>query len=129
MNAPQALDRAAAGRRYRRAAASFVTIAFTIVLNLDPNLTAEDARAAAAEYSEDEARALLYDWETWARPEQIWPSGDWRTWLLLGGRGSGKTRPGAEAVRKFADANPGAIIALVGPTSSDCRRDSMSPSV
>lgn len=91
------------------------------MISLDPRATAADARAAALALSEDEAQALLYDWDLWGRPEQLWPEGEWRTWLILGGRGSGKTRPGAEAVRRFVNANPGARVALVGPTSADCR--------
>jgi len=81
----------------------------------------EDAMAAARAMTGPEAGALWYDWQFWARPEQLPPAGEWRTWLLLGGRGSGKTRPGAEAVRAYADAHPGTTIALVGPTSADCR--------
>ena len=87
----------------------------------DPRITPELVREAALALSEAEASALLYDWRLWARPEQTMPEGEWRTWLILGGRGSGKTRPGAEAVREFADRNPGARIAIVGPTAADCR--------
>ena len=42
---------------------------------------------------------LLRDWRFWARPEQMPPPGDWVYWLILAGRGAGKTRAGAEAVR------------------------------
>lgn len=38
-----------------------------------------------------EAAALAYDWSVWARPKQVPPPGDWRTFGHLGGRGSGKT--------------------------------------
>lgn len=63
---------------------------------------------------------LLYDWRIWARPEQRWPPGDWRVWLLLAGRGFGKTRTGAEAVR--LQKNRGARrIALVAATAADAR--------
>ena len=47
-------------------------------------------------------RSLLRDWRLWARADQLPPDGDWRSWLLLGGRGSGKTRCGAEWVRAIA---------------------------
>lgn len=63
----------------------------------------------------------LYTWEYWARPEQLPPEGDWRTWIYLAGRGSGKTRAGAEWVRAHAEADKEARIALVGPTVSDVR--------
>lgn len=68
-----------------------------------------------------EAAWLHYDWIAWARPDQLPPPGFWRVWLLLGGRGSGKTRPGAEWVRGKAEDEPGCIINLVGRTAADVR--------
>ncbi|WP_221939390.1 terminase large subunit domain-containing protein [Streptomyces sp. 130] len=56
-----------------------------------------------------------------ARPEQLAPDGDWDTWLLLAGRGFGKSRTGAEWVLEQALAMPGSRGALVAPTASDCR--------
>ena len=53
-----------------------------------------------AELSDREALELFYDWQTWARPNQLIPPGDlWTVWLILAGRGWGKTRCGAEFVR------------------------------
>jgi phage terminase large subunit-like protein len=69
--------------------------------------------------SDQECEALAYDWATWARPNQLAPAGDWRTWLLLAGRGFGKTRTGAEWVRQ--QVRTVGRIALVGPTSADVR--------
>jgi hypothetical protein len=46
-----------------------------------------------------EANAFQYDWRYRARPEQLPPDGSWQVWLLLAGRGFGKTRSGAEWVR------------------------------
>lgn len=66
----------------------------------------------------EERLALLHDWQSWARPEQLPPAGDWTTWLMLGGRGSGKTRAGAEWVRRLA-AEGVTPIALVGETISE----------
>lgn len=40
--------------------------------------------------TDEEATLLLYDWPRWARPNQLAPPGDWRTWLILAGRGFGK---------------------------------------
>ena len=40
-------------------------------------------------------------WEEIARPEQRLPAGEWRSWLILAGRGWGKTRTGAEAVSEW----------------------------
>jgi len=58
----------------------------------------------------------------WAHPSQLPPpSGDWRIWLLLAGRGFGKTRAGAEWVFGQAVARPQARIALVGANIADAR--------
>jgi predicted phage terminase large subunit-like protein len=67
------------------------------------------------------ADLLETDWHAIARPEQLPPPGDWSTWLILSGRGSGKTRAGAEWVRALAEAASVARIALVGPTAADTR--------
>jgi phage terminase large subunit-like protein len=62
---------------------------------------------------------LLFDWRFWARPEQLPPPGDWVYWLILAGRGAGKTRAGAETVREWIKTFP--IVNLIGPTSDDTR--------
>lgn len=71
---------------------------------------------------------LAFDWQVWARDDQLPPTaaGDWKTWLLLGGRGAGKTRAGAEWVRAVAqDGWPGSPppcrIALIGESLNDVR--------
>ena len=56
-----------------------------------------------------------------ARPEQLTPSGKWKTWLLLAGRGFGKTRTAAEDVAAFGLDNPKSQIAVVAETFSDAR--------
>ncbi|MBR0553881.1 DNA-packaging protein [Stakelama marina] len=65
-------------------------------------------------------RAALFDWSLWADPRQLPPPGDWRVWLMLAGRGFGKTRTGAEWVRALAKDGK-ARIALVGATRADVR--------
>lgn len=60
-------------------------------------------------------------WERVARPEQLPPTGDWQTWLILAGRGWGKTRAAAEYVADLARRYPGARIALVAATFADGR--------
>jgi phage terminase large subunit-like protein len=62
---------------------------------------------------------LIYDWRLWARRDQLPPDGDWVYWLILAGRGAGKTRAGAEAVREWIKTFP--IVNLVGPTADDVR--------
>ena len=68
-----------------------------------------------------EAQALLCDWRFWARPSQLPPEGNWRVWLLLAGRGFGKTRTGAEMIRARVTAQTVRRIALVAPTAADVR--------
>lgn len=53
-------------------------------------------------------------WHKWARPEQLAPAGDWTIWLVMAGRGFGKTRAGAEWVRDIAEADGSARFALIG---------------
>lgn len=73
------------------------------------------------ELPEATAERILWDWPLWARPNQLAPPGDWRVWLVLSGRGFGKTRLAAEWVRAKAEAMPGARFALIGQTAADVR--------
>ncbi len=68
----------------------------------------------------EQALALNYDWQFWARPAQMLPMGDWFTWMLLSGRGYGKSRVGAETVIQWAYEGY-SPIALVGQTKADVR--------
>lgn len=69
----------------------------------------------------EESAALWYDWPAWARPEQLAPVGDWRIWLLMAGRGFGKTRTGAEYVRAQIESGRCNRFALVARTAADAR--------
>ena len=77
--------------------------------------------------NEAELLALPYLFEFWALPHQITPEGCWRNWIIMGGRGAGKTRAGAEWVRSCVegagprDAGRCARIALVGETVAQVR--------
>lgn len=73
-----------------------------------------------AKLTDEESAALLYDWTFWARPNQLPPTTDWYIWLLLSGRGYGKTRALTELVRSWAYAGY-SPIALVGQTKADVR--------
>jgi phage terminase large subunit-like protein len=64
---------------------------------------------------------LLEHWPFWARADQLAPEGEWTTWLVLGGRGAGKTRAGAEWVCGEVEAGRAGRIALVGETFADVR--------
>ncbi|WP_322891706.1 MULTISPECIES: DNA-packaging protein [unclassified Yoonia] len=70
--------------------------------------------------SEAELLALPYLFSFWAMPHQLPPPGDWRTWVILGGRGAGKTRAGAEWVRSMV-AGAARRIALIGETFDQAR--------
>lgn len=65
--------------------------------------------------------AFVARWAFWARPGQRPPEGDWRVWLLMAGRGYGKTRAGAEWAHHLAE-EPGLRLAVVGPTEEEARR-------
>lgn len=70
------------------------------------------------QYSEQ----ILYEWLFWSRPKQIMPDGtDWTNWLLLAGRGFGKTKAGAEAVKQVVESRDAKRIALVAETPADAR--------
>jgi phage terminase large subunit-like protein len=71
--------------------------------------------------SDEEQRQVMWDWSLWARPKQVAPEGDWRIWLILAGRGFGKTRSGAEWVRHKIETNQCQRVALVGATAADVR--------
>src|SRR5215472_2667013 len=71
--------------------------------------------------TEEERKGILWDWRYQGRKEQQPPEGDWRTWLLLAGRGFGKSRTGAEYVRRQVEDRVCHRVALVAPTAADCR--------
>jgi phage terminase large subunit-like protein len=77
--------------------------------------------------SNDALLALPYLFEFWAMAHQTPPPGDWKTWVILGGRGAGKTRAGAEWVRaevegaRPKDRGHARRVALVGETVEQVR--------
>ena len=85
------------------------------------DLPEPDRLAAIRTLSEDERREFRHHWKLWARNRQLAPPGDWTTWLVLAGRGFGKTRAGAEWIRTTAQADPAARIALVGASLGEVR--------
>jgi phage terminase large subunit-like protein len=72
-------------------------------------------------WSDERTRQEISRWEFWARAGQLPPQSSWRLWLVLAGRGFGKTRMGAEWVRARAMADGSARIALVGATLAEAR--------
>src|SRR5262245_27265463 len=90
--------------------------------------TGEDLRwILLASLSREELEGFLVDWGTFALPHQ-WPplyainGAPWSTWLLMGGRGAGKTLAGAQWVRRITALKPPVSpIALIGETEHDAR--------
>jgi phage terminase large subunit-like protein len=80
-----------------------------------------DREAALARMSEEEFALFHHDWNRRARPGQCAPDGDWLIWLIMAGRGFGKTRAGAEWVRGLAARHDNIRIALVGATMGEVR--------
>lgn len=69
--------------------------------------------------------ASLGDKDIWletARKEQLEPKGNWTTWLILAGRGFGKTRTGAETIRNWVESGRAKRIALIGETEREVRQ-------
>lgn len=84
-------------------------------------------RAALAAIDDQTKYDLAQYWPFWARPNQLAPDGDWLTWVILAGRGFGKTRSGSEWVRGMVcgptplAAGRSHRIALVAETAADGR--------
>ncbi len=87
------------------------------LMSLDP----EERRRKLAAMPDDERRVFEWHWAFWARKEQMPPVGEWRTWLIMAGRGFGKTRAGSEWIRARADFDPGVRIALVAASLGEAR--------
>ena len=76
-------------------------------------------------YSEEsQKKATLNYIRYWklARDKQVTPVGDWNVWLILAGRGFGKTWTGAYDIVNYAMNNPNTISAVLAPTFGDLRR-------
>ncbi len=89
--------------------------------------TREEQAAFLDGLSENALAALPYLFEFWAMEHQLPPEGEWRSWVILGGRGAGKTRAGAEWVRAQVegagprDRGRARRVALVGETYDQVR--------
>ena len=89
--------------------------------------TPQEVDAFLGGLGDDALLALPWLFEFWALPHQLPPHGAWRTWIIMGGRGAGKTRAGAEWVRAQVEgarpADPGRCrrVALVGETVDQAR--------
>lgn len=72
--------------------------------------------------TDEQAYQLRWSWDFWGRPAQRNPPGNhWHVWLILAGRGWGKSYTGAQWIRERVESGEAKRIALVGRTASDCR--------
>ena len=85
-------------------------------------LDREERKRQLAKLSDEERKALRPYWRVWAHEGQTAPGDAWHTWVVMAGRGYGKTRAGAEWVRSIVEADPIAHIALVGDSLGEARR-------
>lgn len=84
-------------------------------------LSPAEQDAELSKLTDNQRRALAYDWKFHGRRKQQAPDGDWLIWLLLCGRGFGKTRVGAETTRAWAESGKVGRITITGPTGHDIR--------
>lgn len=84
--------------------------------DLTSSLNADERALLLMGHEPDE---LLHAWWFWARPDQLPPPGTWRVWLVMAGRGFGKTRTGAEWVRQRIRRYP--YTNIIGATADDAR--------
>lgn len=89
-------------------------------------MTPEERHTFYDGFSPEELERLEFEWKFWARPNQVPPGaecercrGQWLTWLILAGRGWGKTRTGAEWIHDQAETHE--RLSLVGATAADAR--------
>lgn len=89
-------------------------------LQLFSSLPASEQASLLANLPDDAKAQLAYRWDGWqARPDQLPPVGGWRFWLVMAGRGFGKTRVGAEEIRKAAKRLE--FPNIIGATADDAR--------
>ena len=85
------------------------------------SLPTEQRQAVIDRLTPEQRVRLWYEWAFWAREKQLAPVGAWRIWLILAGRGFGKTRCTVEWLRSQVETGTCGRIALVGATASDVR--------
>jgi phage terminase large subunit-like protein len=87
------------------------------------SLPSLEREALIQSLTNEQAIQVAYDWRGfWARKNQLPPAGAWTHWLVLAGRGFGKTRTGAETVREWASQPLPGPIHLIAPTAADIRK-------
>lgn len=84
-------------------------------------LPEEQRNAVLDELGPEGCLRLKYDWRFWARENQLQPQCNWNIWLLLAGRGFGKTRVGAQTINEWAEDGTCGRMALVAEDAGDAR--------
>ena len=85
-------------------------------------LPLQERKARLDQLTDEDLIKLMHDWEYWARPKQLPPVNlGWYIWLVMAGRGFGKTRTGAEFIRNKVENGYTGRIHLIGPTAADVR--------
>jgi phage terminase large subunit-like protein len=92
-------------------------------------MSANDRVSVLSQFSDEEIETLYHHWPFWARSNQSAPPGNWFCWLVLAGRGFGKTRMGVEWIKGLVEGKSPLIaadgaprrIALIAQTHSDGR--------
>src|ERR1035438_2699166 len=86
------------------------------------SLPKEQRQQVLSQFSDAEVSALLYDWQFWSRPNQRAPTErPWTTWMILAGRGFGKSRSGGEWLRGKVEDGSCKRLAIVARTAADVR--------
>lgn len=92
-------------------------------------LSPKEREASLAKLNPEQLEWLMKDWKTWGRPDQQMPAPlvmatnkmPWRRWVIMAGRGWGKTRTACEALKEVVDAGRARNIGLIGATAADVR--------
>ena len=94
--------------------------------DVEVSIEEENPVATQQEEPSDSKSAQLLQksssWEETARENQLMPKGDWRIWMMLAGRGFGKTRAAAEAVRKLVLSGKYKRVALIANTIEEAKQ-------
>src|SRR5436190_21933320 len=106
-------------KRHDRASQRSAALAMRLLLARSD----EERRRIISQMTFSDALAFDADFEAWAHKSQLPPITEgWRVWLMMAGRGFGKTRAGAEWIHRLATGRPKLQIALIGANMDDARK-------
>ena len=90
--------------------------------SLTSELSEDEIATLIATLGSEATHSVNHDWQSWRHDGQGTPAGEWRTWVIMAGRGYGKTRAGAEWVAAQARQQGDLRIALVAATLEEAAR-------